>query len=188
MTDIIPQTIKELSSPCMSEFKDVSEDDFNFVLWNLTNKSYMFDPTPVSILQSCRDIIYPVLHYITSRSLDETIFSNELKHATITPIIKSIKLDPEELKSYRPISNTPYLAKVLEKTAFYQIKDHLLNNHLYCPNQSGYKPNHSCETALIGIVNDIQETIFKNNLAVVLMLDLSAAFDTVDHHRLLFKL
>jgi len=63
-----------------------------------------------------------------------------------------------------------------------------LNNHLYCPNQSGYKQNHSCETALIGIVYDIQETIFKNNLAAVLMLDLSAAFNTVDHHRLLFKL
>jgi len=89
---------------------------------------------------------------------------------------------------YWSINNTPYLAKVLEKTAFYQINDHLINNHLYCTNQSGYKQNHSCETALIRIVNNIQETIFNNNLAVVLMLDLSAAFDTVDHQRLLFKL
>jgi len=148
----------------------------------------MFDSALVSILQSCHDIIFPVLHYIRSRSLDEAIFPNEPKHATIIPIIKNIKLDPEELKSYRPISNTPYLAKVLEKTAFYQINEHLLNNHLYCPNQSGYKQNHSCETALIGIVNDIQKTIFKNSLAAVLMLDLFAAFDTVGYHRLLFKL
>jgi len=60
-TDIIPQTIKELSFPCMFEFKDISEDDFNFVqALNLRNKSYMLDPVPVSILQSSHDTIFPV--------------------------------------------------------------------------------------------------------------------------------
>ena len=92
------------------------------------------------------------------------------------------------MKNYQPISNTPYLAKVLEKAAFYQINDYLINNELLCPYQSGYKQNHSCETAVIGTVNDIQEIIFKDTLAAVLMLDLSAAFDTADHDRLLFEL
>ena len=62
-----------------------------------------------------------------------------------------------------------------------------MNNQLYSSNQSGYKQYHSCETALTGIVNDIQETIYRNNLAAILMLDLSAAFDTVDHYRLIRK-
>ena len=81
-----------------------------------------------------------------------------------------------------------YLAKVLEKAAYFQINNHLMNNQLYSSNQSGYKQYHSCETALTGIVNDIQETIYRNNLVAILMLDLSAAFDTVDHCRLIRKL
>ena len=122
-----------------------------------------------------------------SRSLTEASFPSDLKHATITPIIKNANLDPEILKNYRPLSNTPYLAKVLEKAASYQINDRLINNELLCPYQSSYKQNHSCETAIIVIVNDIQEIIFKHKLAAVLVLDLSAAFDTVDHVHLLFK-
>ena len=63
-----------------------------------------------------------------------------------------------------------------------------MNNGLNCPNQSGWKQHHSCRTALLGIVSDIQEVLSKNCLAAILMLDLSAVFDTIDHNRLLFKL
>ena len=176
------------SIPSMSEFHDVMVDNFNLVVSKLTNKNYIFDPAPVRLIKSCAATTFPVLHYILTRSFDEGVFPDDLKHATVTPIIKNNNLDPDDFKSYRPISNTPYLAKVLEKAAHFQINDHLMNNQLYCPNQSGYKQNHSCETALTGIVNDIQETIYRNNLAAVLMLDLSAAFDTVDHCRLISKL
>ena len=79
-------------------------------------------------------------------------------------------------------------SKVLEKAAFQQLYDYLNSNCLLSQNQSGYKQNHSCETALFAIVNDIQVVIHNDNLAAVVMLDLSAAFDTVDHQRLLFKL
>ena len=131
----------------LSKFHDVSEDDFNFVISNLTNKTYRFDPAPITLLKKCSVTIYPVLHYIVSRSLSEGIFPDELKHATITPVIKNINSNPDELQNYRPISNTPYLAKILEKTAYYQINDYLLSNQLYSSNQSGFKQNHSCETA-----------------------------------------
>ena len=98
--------------------------------------------------------LYCVQH---SRSLTEASFTSGLKHATITPIIRNTNLDPKILQTYRLISNTPYLAKVLEKTAFYQINDHLISNELLCPYQSGFKQNHSCEPAIIEIVNDIQQ-------------------------------
>ena len=148
----------------------------------------MFDPAPVSLLKSCPATIFPVLHYIVCRSFNEDVFPEDLKHATITPIIENSNLDLDDLKRYRPISNTPYLAKVLEKAAYFQINNHLMNNQLYSSNQSGYKQYHSCETALTGIVNDIQETTYRNNLAAILMLDLSAALDTVDHYRPIRKL
>ena len=174
-------------SAYMSEFNYITEDQFNLILSSL-NKNYQFDPIPLNLFKLRPTAFNPVLHYIVSRSLTEASFPSDLKHATITPIIKNTNLDPEILKNYRLISNTPYLAKVLEKAAFYQINDHLINNELICTYQSGYKQNYSCETAIIGIANDIQEITFKDKLAAVFMLDLSAAFDTVDHDRLLFKL
>ena len=112
-----------------------------------------------------------------------------MKHAVIIPIIKNYALDSKIIKNYRPISNTSFLAKVLETAAFQQLHDYFNSNCLLSLNQSGYKQNHSCETALFAIVNnDLQVVIHNGNLAAVVMLDLSAAFETVDHQRLLFKL
>ena len=87
-----------------------------------------------------------------------------------------------------PPSPTLFLPKVLEKAAFQQLYDYLDSNCLLSANQSGYKQNHSCETTLFAIFNELQVVIHNDNLAAVVMLDLSAAFDTVDHQRLLFKL
>ena len=80
------------------------------------------------------------------------------------------------------------MAKVLEKAAFQQFYEYLNSNCLLSLNQSDYKQNHFCETALFAVVNDLQVVIHNDNLAAVVMLDLSAAFDTVDYQRLLFKL
>ena len=126
------------ASAYMSEFNYITEDQFNLILSSL-NKNYPFDPVPLNLFKLCPTAFNPVLHYIVSRSLTEASFPSDLKHATITPIIKNTNLDPEILKNYQPISNTPYLAKVLEKAAFYQINDHLINNELICTYQSGYK-------------------------------------------------
>ena len=81
-----------------------------------------------------------------------------------------------------------FISKVLEKAAFNQISKHVQENELFSPNQSGYKQYHSCETALLEVVNNIQQFIQNDNLTAVLMLDLSAAFDTVDHNCLSYKL
>ena len=91
----------------------------------------------------------------------------------ITPIIKKLSFDSEIIKNYRPLSNTPFLAKVLEKAAFQQLYDNLNSNCLLSSYQSGYKQNHSCETALFAIVNDLLVMIHNDNLAAVTMLDLS---------------
>ena len=76
------------------------------------------------------------------------------------------------------------MAKVLEKAAFQQIYDYFNSNCLLGPNQSGYKQNHSYETALFATGNDLQVVTDNDNFAAVVMLDLSAAFDTVDHQKL----
>ena len=111
-----------------------------------------------------------------------------MKQATITPIIKGSDLDPKNIKNCRPISNTTFLSKVLEKAAFSKIISHVHKNGLYNINQSNYTQNHSCATALLYIINSIQQSIHNDNLTAVLMLDLSAAFDTIDHNCLFYKL
>ena len=97
-------------------------------------------------------------------------------------------LDPENLKNYRPVSNLPFLSKVLEKVVLDQLLNHLQSNNLVYPLQSAYRSAHSTETALLKICNDLLTTLDSNNVSLLTLLDLSAAFDTIDHSTLLSRL
>ena len=78
-----------------------------------------------------------------------------LKRALVKPLIKKPSLDKENLKNYRPVSNLPYIGKLIEKAAIKQINEHLTENNLHEPLQSAYTTNHSTETALLKVTNDI---------------------------------
>ena len=153
------------------------------------NKKYFIgDPVPIKILSSCFDSLSPLILEIVNGSLINGTFPKSLKHAIVSPIIKDENGDREDFKNYRPISNTPILAKIIEKTILVQLNDYLLDSQLYIESQSAYKKEHSCETAVLKIVNDIQAEFCKNNMVILLMLDLSAAFDTIDQDILISKL
>ena len=97
-------------------------------------------------------------------------------------------LDQNELNNYRPVSNLPVISKVLEKTVDTQIEAHISSNNLHEPNQSAYRKFHSTETAFIKVQNDILQSLDQNKCTVLVLLDLSAAFDTIDHKTLLNRL
>ena len=113
-------------------------------------------------------------------------FSNTTpcKSSSIFPLIKKQGLDPEILKNYRPVANLSFISKIIEKTIAIQIHDHLINNDIVDNFQSAYKAGHSCETALLRVYKDIVTTISRGNGAMLVLLDLSAAFDTNDHDNL----
>ena len=92
------------------------------------------------------------------------------------------------LKNYRPVSNLAYISKVIEEAASQQIAEHIEKNSLADPLQSAYKPKHSTETALLKVCNDILTDLDGGKAVFLGMLDLSAAFDTVDHGILLRRL
>ena len=97
------------------------------------------------------------------------------------PLIKKPGLDSEVLKNYRPVANLPFLSKVIEKAIAIQIHQHLSKTGIIDDFQSAYKAGHSCETALLRVFNDIASTIGKGNGNLLVLLDLSAAFDTIDY-------
>ena len=92
--------------------------------------------------------------------------------------------DTEEYNNYRPISNTSFIAKLLERTALIELDTHVKAYNLHAENQSGYRGKHSCETCMVKIINDINDMIENGNMVALVLLDLLdllAAFDTLDH-------
>ena len=104
----------------------------------------------------------------------------------VRPIIKKPGLDKDILNNYRLVYNLPYSSKTIERVVAARLSGHKCN--ICVPNQSAYKPNHSVETALVCVQNDILRAIDNHNTVIMLLLDLSAAFDTVDHNVMLHRL
>ena len=98
------------------------------------------------------------------------------------------KLDQNELKNYRPISNLKFISKTIERAASAQLATYLQDNGLHGQKQSAYRQFHSTETALLRVQNDLLCAVDKHQEAVLIMLDFSAAFDTIDHQILLKRL
>ncbi|WP_419586369.1 RNA-directed DNA polymerase, partial [Thiolapillus sp.] len=92
------------------------------------------------------------------------------------------------LKNFRPVSNLSFMSKVTEKVVLQQLLAYLTEHKLICPSQSAYRPHHSTETALLKITNDILLALDSGNVSLLTLLDLSAAFDTIDHCILLDRL
>ena len=108
--------------------------------------------------------------------------------ALIIPSLKKTSLDINTLANYRPIANLPFLTKKIEKAILMQLDLHLKNNNLYPSMQSGYRRFHSTETALIKVFTDTCCALDCNKNAVLILLDLSCAFDTLDHEILISRL
>ena len=109
-------------------------------------------------------------------------FPTELKKAFLTPLIKKIILDCEIFKNYRPVSNLSFISKLVERVVCVQLVEHLKTN-LYEIFQSAYRQLHSTETALLCVQNDPLQAVDNEGGAILVLLDLSAAFDTIDHQK-----
>ena len=111
-----------------------------------------------------------------------------MKKALVKPLIKKQTLDPGDYKNYRPVSNLGFVSKLIERIVANQLKSHMSEHCLDEELQSAYRAMHSTETALLKVVSDIRHSLDWNKGVVLLMLDLSAAFDTVENDILLRRL
>ena len=97
-------------------------------------------------------------------------------------------LDQNVLKNYRPISDLPFLSKILEKVFLHKFHAHLQENNVCNPFQSACHTGHSTESTLLRVINDLLNSVDEDKISVLLLWDLSAAFDTIDHQILLSSL
>ena len=134
------------------------------------------------------DELIPMVTILVNLSLQSANVPDSMKQALVTPLLKKDDLDPEVLKNYRPVSNLSFLSKVLERVVAARLTNYMTINQLHEPMQSAYRACHSTETALVRVQNDILRTLDQGGAAILVLLDLSAAFDTIDHSILLSRM
>ena len=165
-------------------FEPVTMEELNDIINEAGIKCSPSDILPLSVLKENLYILQPLILQIVNASLSQGSMDG-VKLADIIPLLKNNSLDPNVLKNFRPVSNLTFLGKLIERVVLRRLNDHLSKNNLHCPEQSAYKKNFSTETLLVRIWNDLLVASDEKSATVVMMLDLSAAFDTVDHDLLL---
>ena len=145
----------------------------------------MLDHIPSILLKDCSLTFAPIISQIINLSIDQAKVPSSLKVAHVIPLLKKPSLDPDTLQNYRPVSNLPFLFKILERVIFSRLTNYFLINDLFDPFQSAYRPHHSVETLLVNVSNFILQEMDHGNITAMLLLDLSSAFDTVNHTILL---
>ena len=146
------------------------------------------DPIPTKIVLTCMDILLPVFVRIINTCLLSAKIPRPFKTAIIKPLLKKNGLDMNDCNNYRPVSNLSFISKILERVVSQQLVQHLNANNLLDPFQSAYRHGHSCETALLRVLNDVLCSADRGELSLLVLLDLSAAFDVIDHELLLARL
>jgi len=152
------------------------------------NKQCGLDPAPMWLIKECILLLAPLITYICNRSLSEGIMPESQKSAIVTPLLKKPNLDKSDVKNYRPISNLSFISKLIERCVSAQLTDYVNLNHLIPSHQSAYRSGHSTETALLKVYSDCVDAIDRGEVTLLGMLDMSAAFDTVDHEILIERL
>ena len=145
------------------------------------------DPFCTCIIMQHSPYFIHVYVHIINLCLSSGNFPTRFKSAVVKPLIKKPTLDCEVLKNYRPISNLQFLSKLIEKVIAERLVSHMQDNGMVEKFQSAYKANHSTETALLRVYNDMLISIDQGGGATLVLLDLSSAFDTINHE-VLFNL
>ena len=141
---------------------------------------------PTKIVLAFLEQLLPVITQMINSSLLAGHFPKLCKEALVDPRQKKEGIN--DFSNLRPVSNLQYVSKLTERAIFDQVHVHLTTHDLYPKLQSAYRRGHSTETALLKIHNDILIAMDRQHVILLVLLDLSAAFDTLEHSVLLSRL
>ena len=167
------------------EFIPVNSDKIARIIRTALPKSCELDLVPSKILKQVWEDISPLIAAIVYTSLTSGVFLGNLKNALLRPLPKIATLEVTVLKNFRPVSNLSYLSKLIERVVCKQLTDFAAKSGNLEDYQSAYRQGHSTETALLKVKDDILTAIDNQEVMCLVLLDLSAAFDTVLHLLLL---
>ena len=185
------QTLASLSQNFLPDstsfsFKTVSEEEVKKCVQSISTKAIGSDNLSLEMILPVLDVIAPVVTHIINFSLSCNVFPSQWKNAYVIPLPKTS--NPTAITDYRPISILPILSKVLETIVHNQLYSFLSSNNLLCPYQSGFRSFHSTVGALLNISEDIRCALDNTKLTVMVLLDFSNAFNSVDFDILLATL
>ena len=162
-------------------FNPATEEEIEKIINASKSTSCSLDALPTTLLKKCLSVLLPVITQMINVSLSSGQFPRSFSHALVKPLLKKPNADCEILKNYRPVSNLTFLSKILEKVVARRLFTYMSENGLHEKMQSAYRTAHSTESALIRVQNDILRQLDKKRGVILVLLDLSAAFDTIDH-------
>ena len=162
----------------------VTAAEITKIITNSPAKHCSLDPAPTWLVKRALPLLADTIALMCNTSITEGVFPDALKHAIVRPRLKKSTLDPTQLSSYRPISNLSFVSKTVERVIAACFSEHVEENNLLPSRQSAYRPYHSTETAVMAVHDEIVRKIDNGQVCALVLLDLSAAFDTVDHDTL----
>ncbi len=183
-----PQPTRSTAQTPIFSFCPLTEAEVSKLLLSSHPTTCPLDPIPSHLLQAISPALLPALTHIINTSLLTGIFPTAFKQARVTPLLKKPTLNTSLLENYRPISLLPFIAKTLERVVFNQVSLFLSQNNKLDTKQSGFRSGHSTETALLSVTEALRIAKANSKSSVLILLDLSAAFDTVNHQILLSTL
>jgi len=158
------------------------------LITNIQPKTSSVDYIPTSLIKSCPVVFSEIICTLANLSFKAGVFPSMFKSAVVTPLIKKAGMDAEIPSNYRPISNLNNISKILERLFLARLQPQVLSSPHFNSLQSAYRPHHSTETALLFSLNNIYQSADNSQPTLLVSLDLSAAFDTIDHSTLLSRL
>jgi hypothetical protein len=176
------------SPPSLQFFQPATTAEIRTAILSSNDSTCSLDIIPTSLLKSSLPALLLPITTLVNLSLSEGIFPSQFKHALVKPLLKKHNLPSEDLSSYRPISNLNFISKIIERIIHNRLTNHLSSFQSVSLFQSAYRKFHSTETALLRIQNDLLLASDQQQVSALILLDLSAAFDTIDHHILLTRL
>ncbi len=178
LTQDLQPTRSTAQTPIFS-FCPLTEAEVSKLLLSNHSTTCPLDPIPSHLLQAISPTLLPALTHNINTSLLTGIFPTAFKQALVTPLLKKPTLNTSLLENYRPISLLPFIAKTLERVVFNQVSLFLSQNNKLDAKQSGFRSGHSTETALLSVTEALRIAKDDSKSSVLILLDLSAAFDTV---------